>query len=146
MTPQPRKRTIRIDGVAFKYHPDKVAASLKRETHSTEWRPAGQQLAAAVMSVEIGMADGDRPTSEEVAEQIRSVAALSYLARSALAHGLRDTAIADAAAMVVAVERLAAAGSEDAAAAMQIVADELRRDGIADEAFAAARNILKGAA
>lgn len=146
MMPDPRKCTIRVSGVELTFDPDKVAAALEEETRSTAWRPAGQQLAAQVQVVEIGMVEGERPTSAEVADQIRQVAALSFLVRAALKHGLRDLAIADAAAMVVAIEKLAAAGSEDAAGAMQVAADRLRLDGIADEAFAAARKILKEAA
>lgn len=146
MTPQPRKCTIRVDGVAFTYNPDQAAASLERETHSTVWRPAGPQLAAAVETVEIGMAGSDRLSSSEVAEQIKAVAALSFLIDQALKFGLRDVAIADAALMLVTIEKLAAAGSEDAAGSMQIAADRLRRDGIADEAVVAARKILKAAA
>jgi hypothetical protein len=146
MTPQPRKCTIRVDGVEFVYSPDQAAAAVERDTHITAWRPAGQQLAAAVESVEIGMPESDRPTSSEVAEQIRSVAALSFLIDQALKFGLRDVAIADAALMLVTIEKLAAAGSEDAAGSMQIAADRLRRYGIADEAVLAARKILKAAA
>lgn len=145
MTPQPRKCTIRVDGVAFTYDPDQAAAASERETHSTTWRPAGLQLAAAVEAVEVGMSEGDRPTNTEVAEQIRSVAALSYLVSQALKFGLREVAIADAALMLVTIEKLAAAGSEDAAGSMQIAADRLSRDGIADEAAAAARKLLKEA-
>jgi hypothetical protein len=92
------------------------------------------------------MAGSDRPTSSEVAEQIRAVAALSFLIDQALKFGLRDVAIADAALMLVTIEKLAAVGSEDAAGSMQIAADRLRRDGIADEAVVAARKILKAAA
>ena len=89
------------------------------------------------------MADDDRPSEQEIADQIRSVAALSFLVRKALSFGLRDIAIANAASMIAEIEKLAQVGSEDAAAAMQIAADRLRRDGIADEAFAAARDLLR---
>lgn len=145
MTPQPRKCTIRVDGIAFTYDPDQAAAALEGSTHSTGWRPGSKQLAAAVETVEVGMPESDRPTSAEVAEQIRSVAALSFLIGQAVKFGLREVAIADAALMLVTIEKLAATGSEDAAGSMQVAADRLRLDGIADEAVAAARKMLKEA-
>lgn len=143
MTPHPPRHAIRIDGTTFTYDATQARLALEQGAHSTQWRPAGHSLAAAVRVVESGMADDDRPSEQEIADQIRSVAALSFLVRKALSFGLRDIAIANAASMIAEIEKLAQVGSEDAAAAMQIAADRLRRDGIADEAFAAARDLLR---
>ena len=133
--------TVHVDDAVFTIKTTSTAAA---QDHSTAWRPSGSHLVELVAETVIGMA-GDA-VGEGVADKIQSISALSYLARRALLGGHRSAAILDSALMVVAVEQLAAAGSEDAAAAMQIVADRLRLDGIADEAFAMARTMLKDAA
>lgn len=140
-TPNAPATTVRIGDAVFTI--DTIASAAAHD-HSTAWRPAGSHLAELVAETVIGMADD--AVSDDVASKIQSISALSYLARHALLSGHRSAAILDSALMVVAVEQLAAAGSEDAAAAMQIVADRLRLDGIADEAFAMARTMLKDAA
>jgi hypothetical protein len=140
-TPNAPATTVRIGDAVFTIDTTTIAAA---QDHSTAWRPAGSHLAGLVAGTVIGMADDT--VSDDVASKVQSISALSYLARRALLGGHRSAAILDSALMVVAVEQLAAAGSEDAAAAMQIVADRLRLDGIADEAFAMARTMLKGAA
>lgn len=140
-TPNATATTVRIGDALFTINTATAAAA---QEHSTAWRPGGSHLAGLVAETVIGMAD--HTVIDDVASKIQSISALSYLARRALLDGHRSAAILDSALMVVAVEQLAAAGSEDAAAAMQIVADRLRLDGIADEAFAMARTMLKGAA
>lgn len=139
--PNEAATTVRIGDTVFTIDTTTAAAV---QDHSTAWRPAGSHLAALVTEMVIGM--NDDTVSDDVASKIQSISAHSYLARRALLGGHRSAAILDSALMVVAVEQLAAAGSEDAAAAMQMVADRLRLDGIADEAFAMARTMLKGAA
>lgn len=138
-TPNAPATTVRIGDAVFTIDTATVA-----QDHSTAWRPAGSRLAGLVTETVMGMADDT--VREDVATKIQSISALSYLARDALLGGHRSAAILNSALMVVAVEQLAAAGSEDAAAAMQIAADRLRLDGIADEAFAMARTMLKDAA
>ncbi len=138
--PNASPTTVRIGDEVFAIN----TISTTAQDHSTVWRPAGSHLAGLVAETVIGMA-GDA-VGERVADKIQSISAHSYLARRALLGGHRSAAILDSALMVVAVEQLAAAGSEDAAAAMQIVADRLRLDGIADEAFAMARTMLEEAA
>lgn len=140
-TPNAPATTVRIGDAVFTIDTTGAAAA---QDHSTAWRPAGYRLAGLVAETVIGMADD--VVSDDVASKIQSISALSYLARRALLGGHRSAAILDSALMVVAVEQLAAAGSEDAAATLQIVADRLRLDGIADEAFAMARTMLKDAA
>lgn len=143
MPPSPNApaTTVRIGDAVFTIVTTTAAAA---PNHSTAWRPAGSLLAELVAETVIGMADD--AVSEGVASKIQSISAHSYLARLALLSGHRAAAILNSALLVVAVEQLAAAGSEDAAATMQIVADRLRLDGIADEAFAMARAMLKDAA
>lgn len=140
-TPNAPATTVRIGNAVFTID---TTTGIAAQNHSTAWRPAGSHLAGLVDEMVIGMVDD--AVRDDVAGKIQSIGALSYLARRALLGGHRSAAIIDSALMVVAVEQLAAAGSEDAAAAMQIVADRLRLDGIADEAFAMARTMLKDAA
>ncbi len=135
------KTTIKLDGAIFAIDDRLAAQTLALETHSTPWRPAGAKLARLV---DIAMHGISGLSRSEMAASIQSISALSYLYHETIAAGLRDVAIANATRMVVQVEQLAAAGSEDAAASLLILADLLQRDGVADDVFSAVRHQVGG--
>ena len=128
-------RTLRIGGTVLEL--DDVTVALA-ETHSTGWRPTGDLLAKLERETAFGMDD-----AAALSGKIQLIEALSFLKLFALSRGLRENAINLGASIIVAVEQLASNGSEAGAAGMQMTADILRRDGIADEAFASARSILE---
>lgn len=129
--------TITVGGTAFTLNKRRVSQFLALETHSTPWRPAGATLARLVDVAMTGIpADGMSRTA--VGASIQSISALSYLYRQAIGAGRRATAVLDGSLILAELEKLAAAGSEDASSSLLIVADMFRRDGVADDVFVAA--------
>jgi hypothetical protein len=117
-----------------------------QDPNPTPWPPVSERVAAAAVRVQDGIpVSGHRPV-HDVAVELASLEAFTRLATIAARVGNRELAVRDAAHAVVIVERLARAGSEDAAASLLIQADTLRADGIGEEAFALAKTMLEDAA
>lgn len=85
--------------------------------------------------------DPDGEERRRLADTIRLVAATSDLGQQALAAGLLSNAVSNFARAVAEIEKLADAGSEDAAASLLTWATSLQSIGICAEVFAAARQI-----
>lgn len=94
-----------------------------------------------VDAVAAGM-DPDGEERRRLSDAIRLVAATSYLGQHAMAAGLLPNAVSNFARAVAEIEKLADAGSEDAAVSLLTWATSLQSIGICAEVFASARQII----
>lgn len=133
--------SICTDGKAFTTDHRAAKLHLALSTHSTPWRPAGATLAAMVDAVAAGM-DPDGKERRRLPDAIRLVAATSYLGQHAMAAGLLPNAVSNFARAVAEIEKLADAGSEDAAVSLLTWATSLQSIGICAEVFASTRQII----
>jgi hypothetical protein len=143
MTPErPLKLPLTIGDKTYHVDPRSVDQFLALNTHSTPWRPAGATLARLIDISIVGIPTGAM-SRHDVGASIQLIAASWYLYRLGVQGGLHASATSSASLIIVELDKLAAAGSEEAAAALIIAGQTYHRDGIAVEAFAAARTRIE---
>lgn len=121
-----------------------VPAGIPRDQdpNPTPWPPVSERIAAAAVCVQDGIPVTEHRPVHNVAVELATMEAFTRLSTIAARLGNRELAVRDAAHAVVIMERLARAGSEDAAASLLIQADTLNEDGIGGDAFALAKVML----
>ncbi len=133
--------SILIDGSVFTIEHRAGEVALALTSHSTAWRPAGAELASLVDTAAVGL-DLHSDDRRRLSDTVRRIAASAYLGRYALSAGLSRNAVSGYARAIAEIEKLAAAGSDDAAVSLLTCGEELQRAGICAEVFAAARQII----
>jgi hypothetical protein len=133
---------LTIGDRTFHVDPRSVDQFLALNTHSTPWRPAGAAL-ARLIDISIAGIPAGTMSRRDVGASIQMIAALWHMYQLGIRGGQYVSAISSASLIIVELERLAAAGSEEAAAALVIAGQTYHQHGIAADAFDAARARMK---